>query len=48
MRTHIRLFCKISHSHVGADGDCLAHTDAMKSGRYVSKFQGEIAATLIR
>ena len=49
MGTHTLIFRKISHSHVGDDGDyCLVHTDAMKSDRYVSKFQCEIAASLIR
>jgi len=49
MRTHTLLFCKISHSHVGDDGDyCLVYTDAMPSGRYVSKRQGEIPVSLFR
>lgn len=49
MHTHTLLFCKISHSHVGDDGDyCLVYTDAMLSGKYVSKCQGEIPASLFR
>ena len=49
MCTDTLLFLKISHSHVGDDGDyCLVYTDAMLSGRYVSKFQGKIAASLFR
>jgi hypothetical protein len=48
MRTHTFPFCKISYSHGGEDGNyCFVHTDAMKFGRYVSKFLGEIAAYLI-
>lgn len=48
MRTHTRPFCTISYSDGGEDADyCFVHTDAMKSGRYVSKFRGEITASLI-